>query len=83
MYRIRSVEQKIAKKYSEGKMRCPTHLSIGQEAVSAAFSEIALKNSTIISKAITSNELIKSFTLPRKVHGIIDTFISKERYRYY
>ena len=29
--RIRLVEERIAKKYSEQKMRCPTHLSIGQE----------------------------------------------------
>ena len=31
---IRAVEEEIANKYSENKMRCPTHLSIGQEAVS-------------------------------------------------
>lgn len=36
MRRIRHVEQEIARRYGEGKMRCPTHLSIGQEAVSAA-----------------------------------------------
>lgn len=39
MYRIRCVEERIAACYSEGKMRCPTHLSIGQEAVPAAFAE--------------------------------------------
>jgi len=31
------VEEEIAKRYSEQKMRCPVHLSIGQEAPSAAF----------------------------------------------
>ena len=36
-------------------------------------SEIALRNSTVVSKAIRSNELIKSFTLARKVHGIMFT----------
>jgi TPP-dependent pyruvate/acetoin dehydrogenase alpha subunit len=36
MLRIRLVEEEIAKRYQEGKMRCPTHLSIGQEAVAAA-----------------------------------------------
>ena len=30
------MEEQIAVRYSEGKMRCPTHLSIGQEAVAAA-----------------------------------------------
>ena len=44
MYRIRSVEEEISNRYKEGKMRCPTHLSIGQEAVPAAFSEIVKKN---------------------------------------
>lgn len=36
MKRIRVVEQEISRRYSEGKMRCPTHLSVGQEAVAAA-----------------------------------------------
>ena len=34
MLRIRLVEESIAERYSEEKMRCPTHLSIGQEAIS-------------------------------------------------
>ena len=33
MLRIRLVEEEIANRYSEQKMRCPTHLSIGQEAI--------------------------------------------------
>lgn len=33
--RIRHVEEEIARRYPEGKMRCPTHLSVGQEAVAA------------------------------------------------
>ena len=36
MKRIRMVEEAIAKKYPAGAMRCPTHLSIGQEAVGTA-----------------------------------------------
>ena len=43
MCRIRFVELEIAKRYPEGKMRCPTHLSVGQEAVSAAVG-LALRN---------------------------------------
>lgn len=39
MQRIRRVEEEIATRYPEGKMRCPTHLSIGQEAVPAALAE--------------------------------------------
>jgi TPP-dependent pyruvate/acetoin dehydrogenase alpha subunit len=38
MQRIRLVEEEIAKRYSEQKMRCPTHLSIGQEAVAVGVS---------------------------------------------
>jgi len=33
MLRIRRVEETIAARYREQRMRCPTHLSIGQEAV--------------------------------------------------
>jgi len=36
MIRIRAVEETIAARYGEQKMRCPTHLSIGQEAPAAA-----------------------------------------------
>ena len=32
MLRIRKFEEKIAEVYPEQEMRCPTHLSIGQEA---------------------------------------------------
>lgn len=33
MLRIRMIEESIAERYSEQEMRCPVHLSIGQEAV--------------------------------------------------
>lgn len=35
MIRIRLVQEKIAEKYPEQKMRCPVHLCIGQEAIGA------------------------------------------------
>ncbi len=35
MKRIRFVEETIAERYSEWKMRCPTHLCTGQEAIAA------------------------------------------------
>jgi TPP-dependent pyruvate/acetoin dehydrogenase alpha subunit len=35
MKRIRAAEEGIAERYAEGKMRCPTHLSVGQEAAAA------------------------------------------------
>lgn len=39
MYRTRAIEESIASHYPEGKMRCPVHLSIGQELIPAVFSE--------------------------------------------
>lgn len=42
MARIRRIEENISAKYSEQSMRCPTHLSIGQEAP-AAVTGILLK----------------------------------------
>ena len=49
MYRIRSIEESIALRYPEGKMRCPVHLSIGQEAISAVFAETILKTDFAVS----------------------------------
>lgn len=46
MRRIRHVELEIARRYPEGKMRCPTHLSVGQEAVAAAVG-LALRQSDL------------------------------------
>lgn len=46
MKRIRVVEEEIARRYSENKMRCPTHLSVGQEAVAAGVG-LALRRSDL------------------------------------
>jgi len=43
MMRIRAIEESIALEYSKQKMRCPVHLSIGQEAVAVGVCE-ALNN---------------------------------------
>jgi pyruvate dehydrogenase E1 component alpha subunit len=47
--RIRLVETRIAEKYSEGNMRCPVHLSIGQEIPSAIFQQLVKPGDTSIS----------------------------------
>lgn len=44
MHFIRMVEEEIAERYSQQQMRCPVHLSIGQEGVPAGFS-LASKSS--------------------------------------
>lgn len=49
MVRIRMVEEAIADRYSEQKMRCPVHLSIGQEAPAAAFALVAEKDDYAVS----------------------------------
>lgn len=49
MLRIRMIEEAIVKKYSEQKMRCPVHLSIGQEAVAVGISELMDKDDIVFS----------------------------------
>ena len=49
MLRIRMVEEAIAKRYGEQQMRCPVHLSIGQEAVAVGVCKAALHSDYLIS----------------------------------
>ncbi len=49
MYLIRSVEEKISREYSKGKMRCPVHLSIGQEACAVGVSQNLNKSDVVYS----------------------------------
>lgn len=47
--RIRLIESAIATRYSEGKMRCPVHLSMGQELPSSLFEQVVLSGDTAVS----------------------------------
>jgi TPP-dependent pyruvate/acetoin dehydrogenase alpha subunit len=49
MLRIRMVEEEIAARYGEEKMRCPVHLSIGQEAVPVGVSAVLSHNDQAVS----------------------------------
>lgn len=49
MLRIRLVEEEIAERYGQEKMRCPVHLSIGQEAVSVGVSRVLRAEDQIVS----------------------------------
>ncbi len=49
MLRIRMIEEEIARRYPEGKMRCPVHLSIGQEAPAVAIGLALNKNDLMVS----------------------------------
>lgn len=49
MLRIRRIEEAIAEKYQEQKMRCPVHLSIGQEAVAVGVCSACSPSDYIVS----------------------------------
>ncbi len=49
MLRIRLVEEEIAKRYHEQEMRCPVHLSIGQEAIAAGVCGVLEREDLVIS----------------------------------
>lgn len=49
MKRLRAIEEEIAARYSQWKMRCPVHLSTGQEAVSVATGLALKKTDTAVS----------------------------------
>ena len=49
MLRIRLVEMEIAKRYSEWIMRCPTHLSIGQELAGSVVGMLVNDNDYAVS----------------------------------
>ncbi|MBN1788059.1 MAG: thiamine pyrophosphate-dependent dehydrogenase E1 component subunit alpha [Sedimentisphaerales bacterium] len=49
MKKIRITEEAIANRYSQWKMRCPTHLCSGQEAVAAAVGTILRKDDFVVS----------------------------------
>lgn len=49
MYRIREIELCIAREYPKGQMRCPTHLSIGQELPAVAICSGLTKSDLVFS----------------------------------
>ncbi|RXJ66621.1 acetoin dehydrogenase [Halarcobacter ebronensis] len=48
-YKIRKTEEEIANRYSEQEMRCPTHLSIGQELVPSIYAQFITKEDYAVS----------------------------------
>lgn len=49
MKRIRAIEETISCRYNEWKMRCPTHLCTGQEAVAAGIGAVLRKSDFVVS----------------------------------
>ena len=73
-YLIRFTEEEIAKKYSEQKMRCPVHLSIGQEIPSVALNLVLKKNDHAISyHRAHAHYLAKGCSLKKMLAFIIFT----------
>tara|TARA_B100001250_G_C19817322_1_gene799386 strand:+ start:7090 stop:8058 length:969 start_codon:yes stop_codon:yes gene_type:complete len=71
MVLIRVVEEMIAERYDEQKMRCPTHLSIGQEAVSAAAGIALSKEDLVVSTHRSHGHYIgKGGDIPRMIAEI-------------
>jgi TPP-dependent pyruvate/acetoin dehydrogenase alpha subunit len=69
--RIRLVELMIADKYVEGKMRCPVHLSVGQEIPSAIFQQVVKPGDTAISThRAHAHYLAMGGNLPRMIAEI-------------
>jgi TPP-dependent pyruvate/acetoin dehydrogenase alpha subunit len=65
MLRIRRVEERIQALYPEGDMRCPTHFSIGQEAVAAGVcSNLAVEDHVISAHRSHAHYLGKGGSLP-------------------
>lgn len=48
MLRLRMIEEEIAERYSQEKMRCPVHLSVGQEAVAVGVSAMLRPTDQIV-----------------------------------
>jgi len=49
MLRIRMIEEAIARRYPEGQMRCPVHLSVGQEAAAVGICASLSKDDKMVS----------------------------------
>ena len=71
MKRIRCVEETIAARYAEQNMRCPTHLSTGQEAVAAAVGAVLRRDDLAVSgHRAHAHYLAKGGSLPAMIAEI-------------
>lgn len=70
LLRIRRIEEAIAKRYAEQEMRCPTHFSIGQEAVAVGVcSALSLEDCVLSAHRAHAHYLAKG--------GNLDKFIAE------
>ena len=66
--RIRKIEIKISQEYSKGNMRCPVHLSIGQEAPAVGIcGNLNIDDQILSSHRSHAHYLAKGGNLKKKV----------------
>ncbi len=71
MLKIRMIEERIADSYSDGKMRCPTHLSVGQEAVPSVLSSFLNEKDLVVSTHRGhAHYIAKKGSIPRMIAEI-------------
>ena len=64
LFKLRLVENQISKKYSEQEIRCPVHLSIGQEAIAVGICQnLSLKDQVYSTHRCHSHYLAKGGNL--------------------
>ena len=64
---IRRIEEQIAKKYSEQEMRCPVHLSIGQELQAVTICSVLTKQDIIFSNHRSHAHYLSKGCSPEKM----------------
>ena len=65
--------------WEDGKKTAGSHASLVKNNLQLdRESEVSIKSSQLIKKIILSNQLIKSFALPKRIHGVMFTKSSKD-----
>jgi len=75
---IKKELEEATQDWEDGKKTAGSHASMVKNNLQLdRNSEVSKKNSQLINKKILSNQLIKSFSLPKRIHGIMFTKSSK------
>ena len=71
---IKKELEKCTQDWEDGKKTAGSHASMVKNNLQLnRNSETSKKNSHLLNKKILSNQLIKSFSLPKRIHGIMFT----------
>ena len=78
---IKKELEEATQDWEDGKKTAGSHASMVKNNLQLnRNSEVSKKNSQLINKKLLSNQLIKSFSLPKTIHGIMFTKSSKNMY---